>query len=91
LEGMEQSIQEIVRTTGATEQEARVIYLLRQVDDAWDELPQPGSGLGDKMRFHVHYMALVEMIQSRIVRREHRDGWPEWNEAMEAESPTDNE
>ncbi len=73
---MEASRQEIARRvsdTGATEEEARILYHLDEVGKLFYELR--GITEVDLTTSGQHVSALVRMVASRVVEREHPEGW----------------
>jgi hypothetical protein len=75
MEPDRERIVELARLTGATEQEARVLFHLQSASKAWDELPSGEPRIPDELRFFVHYQALLDMMLARIARRDHPEGW----------------
>jgi hypothetical protein len=75
MEPDRERIVELARSTGATEQEAWVLYHLQSTSKAWGELPSGKPRSPDEMRFFVHYQALFDMVLARIARRYHPEGW----------------
>ena len=71
----QERITHIASSTGATEQEARVLYHLGEASEAWNKLPSRKPRWPEAMRFSVHYRALVDMVLARIARRDHPEGW----------------
>ena len=74
--GLEEYGQEIarrVRDTGATEEEARILYHLDEVGNLFYELP--GITEVDLTTSGQHISSLVRMISSRVAEREHPEGW----------------
>lgn len=73
---MEEGKQEIARRaqdTGATEQEAHILYHLDEVGRLFYELP--GVTEVDLTTAGQNISALVRMIASRVAEREHPEGW----------------
>ena len=73
MEGDARDTAERVRKTGATEQEARI---LRHLDEAGRLLYElPDLTRVDRETCAGHVSALVRVLASRVVEREHPDGW----------------
>lgn len=83
----QERIADIASSTGATEQEARVLYHLRSASKAWDELPSGEPRFPDEMRFFVHHQALIDMMLARIARRDHPEGWIPAGETEDEDVP----
>jgi membrane-bound lytic murein transglycosylase B len=66
-------IADIARRTGATEDEARLLYCLERAGEAFDGLPNITTG--ERIQFAVHHQALVNMIAARVVGRDHPAAW----------------
>ena len=74
--GLEEGRQEIAkraRDTGATEEEARILYHLDEVGKLFYELP--GITEVDLTTSGQHVSSLVRMLASRVAEREHPEGW----------------
>ena len=87
MEPDRERIVELARSTGATEQEAWVLYHLQSASKAWDELPSGKPRFPEKMRFFVHYQALIDMVLARIARRDHPEGWIPAGETEDEDVP----
>ena len=83
----QERIARIARSTGATEQEARVLYHLQEASKAWAGLASRYPGTPDKMSFFVHYQALIDMMLARIARRDHPEGWMPPGETQDQDVP----
>ena len=73
---MEEGRQEIAkraRDTGATQEEARILYHLDEVGRLFYELP--GITEVDLTTSGQHISSLVRMLASRVAEREHPEGW----------------
>lgn len=73
---MEEGKQEIARRaqdTGATEQEAHILYHLDEVGRLFYELP--GITEVDLTTSGQNISALVRMVASRVAERDHPEGW----------------
>jgi hypothetical protein len=85
MEPDQERIARLVRQTGATEEEALVIFHLQSMARAWNELPpdlasratEGGGGARTRaaLLFTNHYQPLMDMMLARITRREHPEGW----------------
>ncbi len=74
--GLEEGRQEIAkraRDTGATEEEAHILYHLDEVGRLFYELP--GITEVDLTTSGQHVSSLVRMLASRVAEREHPEGW----------------
>ncbi|QIN77213.1 hypothetical protein GBA65_00330 [Rubrobacter marinus] len=73
---MEEGRQEMaarMKDTGATEEEARILYHLDEVGRLFYELP--GITEGDLTISGQHVSSLVRMLASRVAERDHPEGW----------------
>ena len=66
-------IADIAKRTGATEDEARLLYCLERTGEAFDGLPN--VTMGERIQFAVHHQALVNMMAARVVGRDHPEAW----------------
>ena len=66
-------IADIAKRTGATEDEARLLYCLERTGEAFDGLPN--VTMGERIQFAVHHQALVNMMAARVVERDHPGAW----------------
>ena len=73
LEPDRQEISRRARETGATEEEAHVLYHLDEVGKLFYGLP--GITEVDLTTSGQHISSLVRMIASRVAEREHPEGW----------------
>lgn len=73
MEADRQEISRRAKDTGATEEEAHVLYHLDQVGKLLYELP--GITEVDLTTSGQHISSLVRMIASRVAEREHPEGW----------------
>ena len=73
LEEGRQEIAKRARDTGATEEEAHILYHLDEVGRLFYELP--GITEVDLTTSGQHVSSLVRMLASRVAEREHPEGW----------------
>ena len=73
MEPDRQEISRRAKETGTTEEEAHVLYHLDEVGKLFYELP--GITEVDLTTSGQHISSLVRMIASRVVEREHPEGW----------------
>jgi hypothetical protein len=73
LEEDASGVAERVRKTGATEQEARILRHLDEAGRLFYELPDLTQT--DRQTCAGHVSALVRVLASRVVEREHPEGW----------------
>jgi hypothetical protein len=83
-------IADIARRTGATEDEAHLLYCLERAGEAFDRLPNITTG--ERIQFAVHHQALVNMMAARVVGRDHPAAWgrstpPEEGPGYESSEP----
>jgi len=71
----QEHVARLAKSTGATEQEARVLYYLQGASKAWDDLPSEEPRAPEELRFYIHYQALFDMMLARIARRDHPEAW----------------
>jgi hypothetical protein len=75
MEPDEERIANIVRTTGATEAEARAMHHIQAAGRALRELPIRGRAQTEYMLLEVHIDALFNSVLARIAKRDHPEGW----------------
>jgi hypothetical protein len=75
MEPDEDRIARIVRTTGATEAEARAMHHIQAAGRALRELPIRGRAETQFMLWEVHIDALFNSVLARIAKRDHPEGW----------------
>jgi hypothetical protein len=80
MEPDEERIAYIVRTTGATEGEARALHHIQAAGRALWELPIDGAESIQTTLWEVHIDALLNSVLSRIAKRDHPEGWPHQQE-----------
>ncbi len=73
MEENSEAVADIARKTGATEQEALVLFLLERLGEVFDELDNVITG--EKVQFAVHHQALINMLAVRVVARDHPEAW----------------
>jgi hypothetical protein len=80
MEPDEERIAYIVRTTGATEGEARALHHIQAAGHALWELPRDEAGSIQTTLWEVHIDALLNSVLARIAERDHPEGWPQRQE-----------
>ena len=73
MEENREDLRKRARDTGATEDEARILYHLDEVGRLFYELP--GITETDLTTSGQHVSALVRMLASRVAERDHPEGW----------------
>lgn len=73
MEENRSEIQDRVEKSGATEQEAHVLYHLDEVGRLLHELP--GMTETDLKTCAQHVTALTHVLASRVAERDHPEGW----------------
>jgi len=75
VEPDEERLADIARDTGATEAEARVIYHIRAMNQAFIQVASDEEEWSESMMWLVHSKALMNAILARIVQRDHPEGF----------------
>ena len=73
MEENQEEISRRARRTGATEQEAHILYHLDEVGKLFSELP--GITGVDLQTSGQHVSVLIRMLASRVAERDHPEGW----------------
>ncbi len=89
MEEEREEIQDIARSHGLTEAEARVFYHLVRATESYRELPEePYHSWGE---WTPHATALHKLLALRVVRRDYPEGWRTGRDVEEAERAEESE